>query len=106
MHQFGPVRVQTVQNTVTKDKVVTVVREVTKPDGTVTRDERTERDSAQTVVTPISQPRPNWLVGVSASPSIPNKYGAFVGRRVLGNVFITVSATTHGDLLAGLLIEF
>lgn len=106
MYQFGPRRIQLEEKTVVKDKIVTVVREIKRPDGTVERDERIEKDSSQTITVPLPEPRPDWLIGISASPTISNKYSAFLGRRIIGNAFITISATTQGELLVGALIEF
>lgn len=107
MYQFGPKRVEIAERTVTKDKVVTVVREVKSPDGTVIRDERTERDSRSDARVETSPAvKPDWLLGVSANPFKPGVYGGQVGRRILGNSYVTVSADTHGNLLLGVTILF
>lgn len=108
MYQFGPRQTVSVTETVTKDKVVTVVREVKSPDGSVVRDERTERESRtdSQVQVPVVQAKPDWMVGVNASPVVPGHYQATIGRRVLGNAYISASGDTHGTILLGVTILF
>ena len=106
MYQFGPRRVEVTEKTVTKDKIVTVVKEIKRPDGTIERDERTERDTDVVADRPVIQPKPDWLVGVSANPFKQGHYQGELSRRVLGNAYVGVRADTHGNLLLGVTILF
>ena len=92
---------------VTQDKVVTIIKEVTKPDGTTTREEtRTEDRQADSSVTVATPSKNDWLVGVSYGPGVVPVYGITVQRRVIGNVYVGASASTNGDITANVGVTF
>ena len=93
---------------VIKDRIVTVVRTVKSPDGTETRDERTEQDRdttrrSQTVVE-TAAPLKDWKV--SAGYMIDRTYTGAIERRILGPVFLGVQGDSQGRLGAIVSIEF
>ena len=105
-YKLAPVP-QSETRTVVQDKIVTVVKEVTKPDGTVIRDEtRTEDKRADSSVTVAPPSKPDWLVGVSYEPGVVPVYGITVQRRVIGNVYVGASASTSGDITANVGVTF
>lgn len=105
-YKLAPVP-QSETRTVTQDKVVTIIKEVTKPDGTTTREEtRTEDRQAEQSVTAAAPSKPDWLVGVSYEPGVVPVYGITVQRRVIGNVYVGASASTSGNITANVGVTF
>lgn len=99
---------KTVTRDVIKDRIVTVTRTVKGPDGTVTRDRRTETDRdttrrAESVVQTAALLK-DWRIsgGYMADKVITGG----LERRVLGPVFLGVQADSSGRLGATLSIEF
>ena len=89
--------------TVIKDRIVTVTRQIKRPDGTVERQvERTEDRSKVVTVA-----KPNWLAGVQygVTSDVPY-YGVSVHYRVIKDVFVGASVTTRGDVMASVIVTF
>lgn len=90
---------------VVKDNVVTVVREVIKPDGTVIRDSKTVDKSVKTIeAAPLAAIKPDWLVKVGYG--IDKNYSFGVAKRVMGNVYVGAEASQSGVLSATVTITF
>ncbi len=101
----APIETSTVEKIVNRDKIVTVVRRVKNPDGTVVTDRRTEvdrnreKDIQKTVVVPK-----DWLVGVGST--LDRTYSAQVQRRVLGPVFLGIQINTKQELVGTISVQF
>ncbi len=93
--------VETVREVV-KDRIVTVTHTVIKPGGETVVDtvkhEAIDASSAKTV------PRQDWAVGLAYGTGL--NYGLSVDRRILGNLWITASATQAKVGAIGLKYEF
>ena len=97
------------------ERIVTkvVVKEVTKPDGTVTRETTSfqAQDKAKTLQEPVKAPLSRWSLGVTTSipldhllPLTP-AYGVLVGRRVWETpVWIQAGLKTNKEVTLGLSI--
>ncbi len=106
--------VQTEKETATTKKdIVTIVKEVTRADGTkevvtTTTDKSTEKkDTSSSLV--VQTAKANWLVGVSASASLDRLapvYGIHAQRRVLGPAFVGIGLNTNKEALLSVAIEF
>lgn len=110
VYYFLP-QIKTVEKEVIRNNVVTVVKEVKRPDGTteteITTTDKTVKHETSVAVTPPIQP--NWRIGASAVAGVPSLkpiYGLQVERRVLGPVWIGVRVETNAQLGAVLSIEF
>ena len=90
---------------VTKDRVVTQIKEVTRPDGTVVRD-TTRVEDRQRAITVTQPAKKDWTVTALYGFSPVPVYGVGVSRRVLGDFSVGAQATTKGDLLATLSYQF
>lgn len=88
---------------VTKDRIVTQIKEVTRPDGTVIRDEVRVEDRQQTVIAPAKK---DWIVGAGYGIAPIAYYGVSVHRRVIGDVYLGISGNTRGEAMASVLISF
>lgn len=97
-NKFAPARNNTIE--VVRDNVVTVVKEVVKPDGTVIRDSVTTDKSVKRVdsVTQIAASKPDWLAGVKYNTN--KEWSVGVSKRVLGNVYVGAEASQSGVLSA------
>jgi hypothetical protein len=99
---------KTVTKDVIKDRIVTVTRTVKAPDGTITRDRRTEQDRAATrreeAVAQVAAPIKDWRL--TGGYMIDKVYTGGLERRVLGPVFLGLQADTQGHVGATLSIEF
>lgn len=84
--------------TVIKDRVVTVVRQIKSPDGTIVTDVRQteDRQQRQTVAPPK---KPDWHISASYQPSGIPVYGVQLERRILGDVYLGVSVNTEGRVM-------
>jgi hypothetical protein len=112
------VKTETVEHTVTKDHVVTVIKEVVKADGTketttLIDDTSTKKDSTKTnVVDKKAVAAPNWLVsggaGLEFSGTPGLIYQASVSKRMFGPVFLGAWGTKGRDVAGGIsaTIEF
>lgn len=88
---------------VTKDRVVTQIKEVTRPDGTVVRDTTRVEDRQQAIS--VTQPaKKDWTV--TALYGFGPAYGVGVSRRILGDFSVGVQGTTKGDIMATLSYQF
>jgi hypothetical protein len=97
------------------DRIVTkvVVKEVTKPDGTVTRETTSfqAQDKVKTVQVPTKAPLSRWSLGVTTSipldrllPLTP-VYGVLVGRRVYESpIWIQAALNSNKEVTLGLSI--
>ena len=100
------------------ERVVTkvVVKEVTKPDGTVTRETTSfqAQDKAKTAQVPVKAPLSRWSLGVTASTPLDRLlplnpvYGVLVGRRVFegGPLWIQASLNTNREAMLAISLEF
>lgn len=96
-----------------KTEETIIVKEETKPDGTVvketTKTKKKEDSSKKEDVLIVENKKPDWkasaLVGYNFDKS-KVVYGAMVDRRVLGNIFVGVGATTDKQALLSLSMEF
>lgn len=109
----APEKLVEVEKEVIKERrdVVTVYKEVKRPDGTVEKESTTvdksqydsARESSKTVET-----RSQWLVSAIAFKD--NKYGAKVDRRIVGNIFLglyaDVDKNRNTNVGAGVTLEF
>lgn len=99
------------------ERVVTkvVVKEVTKPDGTVTRETTSfqAQDKAKTAQVPVKVPLSRWSLGVTAGLT-PDRifppqpiYGLSVGHRLWESpLWIQAAVNTNREATLGLSIEF
>lgn len=87
-------------NEVIKEKIVTQIRTVKSPDGTVIIDEtKTEDRKTETkAVIPVIESK--WHISADVSYGIDLKplYGLQVERKVLGPMYLGVRATTAGTV--------
>jgi len=102
-----PAEVKIVEKEVIKKDVITQIVEVVRPDGTketktIIIDKSTEKSSKNTEIT--QRPK-DWLVGAYYKVNSP-AYGISANRRVLGPIFVNVSADTGRNLTVGLGMEF
>lgn len=105
-YKLAPVP-QSETRTITQDKIVTVVREVKRPDGTVVRDEtKTEDRKAEQSIVVAPPVKPDWLVGVSYGFGVVPTYGITVQRRIISNVYVGASASTVGDVTLNVGVTF
>jgi hypothetical protein len=89
---------------ITKDRIVTVERQVTRPDGTVERDTTRVEDRRTEAVTVA---KPDWAIGASYGITGPvPSYGISIHKRVFMDVFVGVTANTRGEVMASALITF
>ena len=102
-----------VEKEVTRTDVVTVVREVVKPDGTkettstTTDHSISKRDSTST--TSLAPRQPDWHVSVSYSKTFSDPapvYGLQVERRILGPFSLGVRADTEKTIGIVIGMEF
>lgn len=93
---------------VQKDRVVTVVKEVKSPDGTITREEQRVEDRQQESQVVVNAPKDkqDWILGASYGIAIEPYYGASVHRRILGNLYLGVQVNTREEVAVGLLYSF
>jgi hypothetical protein len=99
------------------ERVVTkvVVKEVTKPDGTVTKETTSfqAQDKAKTLQEPVKAPLSRWSLGVSTGIT-PDRlfplnpiYGVQVGHRIMDSpLWIQTSIQTNRELTLGLYTEW
>lgn len=102
-----PAEIRTVEKEVVRKDVITRIVEVERPDGTkgkvtVITDKSTEKSSKSVDVTVAPK---QWLVGAYYKVNNP-AYGLAVNRRIIGPVFLNVSADTGLNLTVGLGMEF
>jgi hypothetical protein len=102
-----PAEIRTVEKEIVKKDVITQIVEVLKPDGTketktIIVDKSTEKSTKNVEVT---QSKKDWLVGAYYKVTDP-AYGITVNRRILGPVFLNVSADTGRNLAVGVGLEF
>lgn len=108
------IKTQVVDHTITQNHVVTVVKEVDRPDGTkeitTTKDDTSvKHDTSVSDKEDIkAKPAPNWMVSAGVGFELDNSFGrvykAEVQRRILGPVFLGVYGTTRSE--AGLTVGF
>jgi hypothetical protein len=88
---------------ITKDRIVTVERQVTRPDGTVERDTTRVEDRRTETVTIAKK---DWIVKAGYGIAPVPYYGAGVYRRLLGDVYVGLEGSTRGEAMASVLITF
>ena len=111
--QFSKTETVEVEREVIKRDVVTVVREVTMPDGTrsvetVTTDRSKERKDVTNVTTKATA-SPDWHVSVSASAARVSEisspvYGVQLERRILGP--FSLGARVQTDKQIGVVVSY
>ncbi len=91
---------------VTRDKVVTVIKETVRPDGSKETDTTITQDTKK--VAPILVQKPNWLISGSIGTSLQLVpiYGVLVQYRLIGPVYIGAQGTTAGYAGLTLGMEF
>ncbi len=106
--------VQTEKETATTKKdIITIVKEVTRPDGTkevvtTTTDKSTEKKNSSSSLV-IQTAKPNWLVGATAAASLDRPvpvYGILLQRRILGPAFLGLGLNTNKEATLNVAIEF
>ena len=83
-----------------KDKIITIVRTVKSPNGTITRDRTTTEDRIveRNLIEIKPLPKPNWRIsgGYSGGFALVPAYQLSIERRILGPVFLGANADTAG----------
>jgi len=103
--KYAKVEVATVTNEVTKDRIVTVVKHVKEKDGDeVTETTTTEdRQTSKQVVAAAKKPH-DWVIGIKYDTN--RDYEAQLNRRILGPVFVGVTANSNKTIGLVLSYEF
>ena len=108
-------KVEVQEREVIKKDVVTVVKEVTRPDGskettTTTTDKSTEKKDkeAESIVSkPVEK---QWFVTAGASKDLSDFektiYQAGVNRRILGPIYVGIQANTNQEIGINIGMEF
>lgn len=99
---FATVETKEVQKEVVRKDIVTVVKEVVRPDGTketetISTDKSVEK-SDKTVVMSAVNAAPNWFISASLERNSldgPSVYGVQVERRILGPFSLGVRVNTE-----------
>lgn len=93
--------------TVEKDKIVTVVRTVKQPDGTVVQDKTITQDRVKQVEQQVVEQKvpPQWRITGGYQFGQQN-YMLGIERRIMGPLFLGVQGRTDGSILATLSVEF
>lgn len=102
-----PPQVEVKQVETVKKDVVTIVKEIERPDGTKEKQTTIVDKSKESTKTDTSTKKVElqYLVGVSYNIS-NNSYKIDASRRLFGPVFGTVEASTNGNLFVGVKYEF
>lgn len=112
------IKTETVEHTTVQNHIVTVVKEVNRPDGTkeitTTKDDNSVKNDSYKTDTVDVKPAlaPNWMVSGGAGLSlngVPGMvYQVGVARRVIGPIFVQAWGYTGHDTAGGLsaVIEF
>ena len=91
--------------TVIKDRVVTIERQINRPDGTIERQIERVEDRQQSVV--VAQPaKKDWTVQALYGINEVPYYGVGIYRGVLGDLSAGVTLNTRGEILVGLQYSF
>lgn len=103
-----PPQLKTVEKEVIKKDVQTVIREITRPDGTkeietVIVDKTKETVNKVVAANPVKLPM--YAVGISYNP-FKQVYSADIARRVVGPFYGALSADTAGNAFVGVRVEF
>lgn len=102
---------------VERKNVVTVIKEVKRPDGTVETETRTEdksettgkKDSDSSSSSVVTNNKPQWRAGALVGMDFRTNqttYGALVERRILGPASLGVYGTTNQNVGLSLSLEF
>jgi hypothetical protein len=104
-------QVQEVEKVVEKRDVITVVKEVTRPDGTketiTTKEDKSVINSKREKETTVA--KNNWFISAGAGYNFDKTaavYQVDINRRVLGDLFIGAYGTTNKELGIKVGIEF
>lgn len=102
-----PPQVEVKQVETVKKDVVTIVKEIERPDGTKEKQTTIVDKSKESTKTDTSTKKVElqYLVGISYNIS-NNSYKVDASRRLFGPVFGTVEASTNGNLFVGVKYEF
>lgn len=102
-----PPQVEIKQVETVKKDVVTIVKEIERPDGTKEKQTTIVDKSKESTKTDtsIKKVELQYLVGISYNIS-NNSYKIDASRRLFGPVFGTVEASTNGNLFVGVKYEF
>lgn len=102
-----PPQVEIKQVETVKKDVVTIVKEIERPDGTKEKQTTIVDKSKESTKTDTSTKKVElqYLVGISYNIS-NNSYKIDASRRLFGPVFGTVEASTNGNLFVGVKYEF
>lgn len=117
MHTLNKPETKTVQVEVEKEvikkDIVTVVKEVIRPDGTkeiitTSTDKSTEKKDTMSSLTQTTAKK-DWLVGATSSvlpDNLQPVYGILAQRRVLGPAFLGLGLNTNKQATLNVAIEF
>ena len=106
------IQTKIVDHIVVKDKIVTVTKQITRPDGTsetdsTTTSDITKIDDRQTrILDTKASSAPNWFIsaGLATGVGLQPVYSVQASRRLLGPMFVGVSAAS--DAKVGISIGF
>jgi len=99
------------QKVITKDQIVTVVHEVTKPDGSkITDTKKTEEfHQDENILIPIIPPQPLWRIsgGVGYAFSVQSyAYSIQLDRRLIGPIWVGIRGNNLKEVDVMLGVEF
>jgi len=106
----APTKIEQVERIVEKRDLVTVTKEVTRPDGTkekettVTDKTKTEQKSETTVQNKLHDWRASGMVGIGVN-AMP-MYGVSIERRIISNVFVGAWGLTNATVGVSVGLEF
>lgn len=99
-----------VQNEVVRKDVVTVIKEVVRPDGTketsTTTTDKSKENKQNTIVKAELPKRPDWLLSAGYDLNKENSIELAVQRRIIGPVFLGIGADQKGTVKALVTVEF
>lgn len=110
-----PANIKEVEKEVVKTQhdVVTVVKEIKRPDGTIEKEIRTEdktsKEKSKESVVEIKNNKPDWKVHALYGKNIDDMkdvYGIQVDRRIMANISVSVWGNTSKTIGIGIGYEF
>lgn len=101
------------QKTITKNRIITVTKEITRPDGTKETDTTTTDNSIkkeiEKTIQEVSKSRGAiWMVsaGAAIGTDLMPSYKAQIDRQILGPIWVGIYATTHKEAGLSLGVQF
>ncbi len=109
-HKYAPViKTEIQEKEVIKNNVVTVVKEIVKPDGTKEVDTTTTDTSTSVATSDSKQEAPaqhNWFVAAGRRVALEPIYTLEINRRMLGPLTLGIHGATDGLLSVQVGFEF